>query len=174
MSRSRFAAPSGITVSPNGTLYVVDSDSSTVRWLSMTKNQVGTLVGGDAIFTGNLSAFGDRNGVSSSVRLQRPMGICYMDDNQLIVADTYNHKLKSIDITQRDCRWICGDGQLGYADGVKTYAKFHCPCDVAWDNISQRLYIVDRENHVIRWMDWNSNGIAVVQTLHLYGFPTWW
>ncbi|GJD08930.1 NHL repeat-containing protein 2 [Galdieria sulphuraria] len=172
LSRARLCAPSGITVSPNGTLYVVDSDSSIIRWLSMTKNQVGTLVGGDAIFTGNLSAFGDRNGVSSSVRLQRPMGICYMDKDQLIVADTFNHKLKCIHTIQRDCRWLCGDSQLGYVDGPKTYAKFHCPCDVAWDPISQRLYIVDRENHVIRWMDWNSNGI--VHTLQLFGFPTWW
>ncbi|GJQ11211.1 hypothetical protein GpartN1_g3002.t1 [Galdieria partita] len=172
LSRARLAAPSGITVSPDGTLYIVDSDSSIVRWLSLTKNQVGTLVGGDAIFTGNLSAFGDRNGVSSSVRLQRPMGICYMDDNQLIITDTFNHKLKCIHTIQRDCRWICGDSQLGYVDGPKKYAKFHCPCDVAWDPISQRLYIVDQENHVIRWMDWNNNG--TVSTLHLFGFPTWW
>ncbi|KAK4524460.1 hypothetical protein GAYE_SCF03G2361 [Galdieria yellowstonensis] len=175
LSRVRFAAPSGITVSPDGTFYIVDSDSSMIRWLSLTKNQVGTLVGGDAIFTGNLSAFGDRNGISSSVRLQRPMGICYWQDSQLIVADTFNHKLKSVDTIQRDCRWICGDSRWGYADGSKTYAKFQCPCDVAWDNISQRLYIVDRENHVIRWMKKEStHEESSVHTLHLFGFPTWW
>eukprot|EP00871_Galdieria_phlegrea_P005287 jgi/Galph1/575/GphlegSOOS_G5418.1 len=174
LSRARFAFPCGITCSPDGTLYVVDSDSSTIRCISIPKQQVYTVVGGDAIFPNNLSAFGDRNGVGSSVRLQRPLGICYIGEDKLVVADTFNHKLKLITISTGECRLLGGESPAGMKDNMKT---FYYPCDMVWDASRERLWIVDQGNHMLWWMTWDAQSrlsSLMMNPFKFFGFPTWW
>lgn len=39
--------------------------------------------------------FGDYDGTGSDVLLQHPLGVVYASDNQVYVADSYNHKVIS-------------------------------------------------------------------------------
>ena len=52
-----------------------------------------TLVG----LTGTLFDFGDVDGTGRDVRLQHPLGVAW-SDGKLYVADTYNNKIKVIDV----------------------------------------------------------------------------
>ncbi|HHJ14205.1 MAG TPA: redoxin domain-containing protein [Gammaproteobacteria bacterium] len=87
-----FAQPSGITVHDN-VLYVADSETSAIRAIDINQGVVSTLVGK------GLFDFGDREGVGREARLQHPLGITAdTERNALWVADTFNCRLKRIDL----------------------------------------------------------------------------
>lgn len=87
-----FAQPSGV-VAHNNQLYLVDSESSAVRSVKLTGDAVTTLVGK------GLFDFGDRDGVGLEARLQHPLGITVDPErNALWIADTFNSKIRRIDL----------------------------------------------------------------------------
>ncbi|MFE9427901.1 NHL domain-containing thioredoxin family protein [Kitasatospora sp. NPDC006697] len=87
-----FAQPSGLAVSPDGSrLWVADSETSAVRWVSRETGEVHTAVG-----TG-LFDFGHRDGAAGQALLQHPLGVTALPDGSVAVADTYNHALRRFD-----------------------------------------------------------------------------
>jgi hypothetical protein len=78
-------------------LFFADAETSSVRVTSFEPGaEVTTLVG-----TG-LFEFGDRDGVGDEVRLQHAAGLAWGPGNhRLWIADTYNHKLKTLDPATR-------------------------------------------------------------------------
>jgi hypothetical protein len=78
-------------------LYFADAETSSVRVTSFEPGgPVETLVG-----TG-LFEFGDRDGEGAEVRLQHAAGLAWAPGNhRLWIADTYNHKLKTLDPATR-------------------------------------------------------------------------
>ena len=93
-----FAQPSGLALDPQGRhLYVADSETSAVRRIDLATGAVSTLLGA------GLFAFGDVDGPLEEARLQHPLGVCLWPDDphggrRLLVADTYNHRVKRIDL----------------------------------------------------------------------------
>jgi hypothetical protein len=81
------AQPSGLSLQ-NDVLYVADSESSGVRGIDLRKRRVYTLAGGPGLFD-----FGDRLGKIEAGMLQHPLAVA-ATANGVIVADTYNDKLK--------------------------------------------------------------------------------
>lgn len=88
-----FAQPSGITLGKNE-LFVADSETSAIRRVDLTTQQVTSLVGM------GLFEFGDQDGVGRAARLQHPLGVVYdAARHALWIADSYNHKIRKIDLT---------------------------------------------------------------------------
>ncbi len=84
-----FAQPSGLAVSADGErLWVADSETSAVRWVSRETLTVHTAVG-----TG-LFDFGHRDGDAGQALLQHPLGVTVLPDGSVAIADTYNHALR--------------------------------------------------------------------------------
>jgi len=162
-----FASPSGLCATQSS-LFVVDSDSSTVREIGLGEKSVRTVVGGDSIFLGNLSAFGDRDGFGSGARLQMPMGICSAPEDKLLVADSYNNKIRSVVPSENECREFSGTGLTGYRDGPKEVARFFCPTDVVYSDKLKKAYVTDKNNHQIRVIDGVTGDVS---TLRFFGFP---
>ena len=139
--KSGFAQPSGIAT--DGTaLYVADSESNIIRRIDIAGGDVTTLVGGD------LFEFGDVDGSSDDVRLQHPLGLISFGD-KLLIADTYNHKIKQLDPKRKSVTTLLGTGKPGQADG--TSPSFYEPGGLAIAN--DKLYIADTNNHAIRVAD---------------------
>jgi thiol-disulfide isomerase/thioredoxin len=87
-----FSQPSGISVI-GGAIYVADSEVSGVRAVSVADGLSRTIIG-----TG-LFDFGDRDGAVTQALLQHPLHVLAIDKGTaLLVADTYNNKLKRIDL----------------------------------------------------------------------------
>lgn len=87
-----FSQPSGISVI-GGAIYVADSEVSGVRAVSVADGLSRTIIG-----TG-LFDFGDRDGPVTQALLQHPLHVLAIDKGTaLLVADTYNNKLKRIDL----------------------------------------------------------------------------
>ena len=86
-----FAQPSGLAIDKDQKeLFVLDSETSSVRAIDLTKGVVRTVVGKD------LFVFGDVDGDRETTRLQHPIGLAW-SDGALFVADSYNSKIKRVD-----------------------------------------------------------------------------
>jgi thiol-disulfide isomerase/thioredoxin len=139
--KSGFAQPSGMATDGK-TLYVADSESNIIRAIDIAEDTVKTLVGGD------LFEFGDVDGSGDDVRLQHPLGLISFGE-KLLIADTYNHKIKQLDPKRKSVTTLLGTGKPGQADG--TSPSFYEPGGLALAN--DKLYIADTNNHAIRVAD---------------------
>jgi thiol-disulfide isomerase/thioredoxin len=136
-----FAQPSGMATDGK-TLYVADSESNIIRAIDIAGRSVKTLVGGD------LFEFGDVDGKGDDVRLQHPLGLLTYGD-KILIADTYNHKIKELDPKQEKVTSLFGTGKPGQADGPSP--SFYEPGGLALAN--GNLYVADTNNHAIRVID---------------------
>lgn len=155
---ARLAQPSGIT-SDGKSLFVVDSEGSAVRQistepgndLSNPTGDVETLAGTSNLPNGRaLFEFGDRDGTGDKARLQHPLGIVYYD-GKLIVADTYNHKLKLIDPETKKCETWLGTGKSGTQLDPVQFAE---PAGLTI--AGKTLIVADTNNHRILAVDLES------------------
>jgi DNA-binding beta-propeller fold protein YncE len=136
-----FAQPSGIA-SDGKKLYVADSESNIIREIDLASRSVKTLVGGD------LFEFGDVDGTGDDVRLQHPLGVVTYG-NKVLIADTYNHKIKELDPKADKVTTLLGTGKPGQADGPDP--SFYEPAGLTLAN--GNLYVADTDNHAIRVID---------------------
>jgi len=142
LNESAFAQPSGLA-SDEQTLYVSDAESNIIRAINLGPNgQVKTLVGGD------LFDFGDKDGSGDGVRLQHPLGLARWND-KLLIADTYNHRIKLLDPAARTVKAFAGLGKPGQTDG--SMPSFYEPGGLAV--AKDKLYVADTNNHAIRVVD---------------------
>src|SRR5438552_10776498 len=149
---SAFAQPSALAADGQ-TLYVSDAEANIIRAIDLRPNgRVRTLVGG------NLFDFGDEDGTGDAVRLQHPLGLARWNGS-LLIADTYNHRIKLLDPGARSVKHFVGSGKPGQADGAKS--SFYEPggLSVAGD----RLYVADTNNHAIRVVDLRTTEAKTLQ-----------
>jgi DNA-binding beta-propeller fold protein YncE len=139
--RAALAQPSGIDTD-GARLFFADSEVSAIRVVQ--DDQVRTLVGK------GLFEFGDVDGPIGRARFQHPLGVL-MGEGVVYVADTYNHKVKLIDLELGSVHTLVGTGESGYLDGPGRKAMLSEPNDIAL--LDGNMYIVDTNNHRIRLFD---------------------
>jgi thiol-disulfide isomerase/thioredoxin/sugar lactone lactonase YvrE len=101
LAKACFAQPSGLATDGKN-LYVADSEASAIRCINLEgEPRVMTIVGK------GLFDFGDTDGQGDQVRLQHPLGVAIWD-GQLLVADTYNNKIKKLDPASGACKTFAG------------------------------------------------------------------
>jgi len=145
-----FAQPSGIATD-GASLYIADSETSSIRQINLDTGRVTTLVGED------LFEFGDVDGSGAGVRLQHPLGVAYAD-GALLIADTYNHKIKRLDLATQTITTIAGTGAPGMADG--TPGQLSEPGGLGASGTD--LYIADTNNHLLRRLDLTTGVLATI------------
>jgi thiol-disulfide isomerase/thioredoxin len=136
-----FAQPSGIT-SDGKHLFIADSESNVIRSIDLASGAVVTLAGGD------LFDFGDVDGTGDDVRLQHPLGVVARNGHVLI-ADTYNHKLRELDPRARSVKTFLGTGKPGQSDGA--VPTFYEPGGLSIAD--GKLFIADTNNQAVRVVD---------------------
>lgn len=162
LPESALAQPSGIATDGKF-LFVVDSEGSAVRKIPLdSEGEVTTIVGTSDLPQGRcLFEFGDTDGVGDNARLQHPLGIAY-HKGQLYVADSYNHKIKIIDIAKRTSRTFLGTGKPGARDNP---AELSEPAGLTF--VGDKLYIADTNNHLIRVYDLSTKKISTLELVGL-------
>ena len=161
--RACFAQPSGICVDGAcGLLYIADSESGCVRSVSLKDGGVKAVVGG-GLDPLDLFSYGDVDGVGRQARLQHPMGVAFShNNNSVFVADTYNHRIKVVDLANKSCTTLAGNGKPGYTDGPLGVAQFYEPSGLALDSAGERLFIADTNNHLVRMIDLTAGIVKTV------------
>ena len=158
---AELAQPSGLAFDTDGMLYFADSESSSIRSAVVAEpaGETSLVAGGET----NLFEFGDLDGTGADARFQHPLGI---DDyaGTLLVADTYNSKIKSVDTSTGQATTLFGS-QQGWSDGLDP--QFYEPGGLSVDG--DLLWVADTNNHVIRMIDLTT---GVTTTLVLSGVDT--
>ena len=145
---ARFAQPSGLA-DDGKFLYVADSEVSAIRKLPLSgEGRVETLVG-----TG-LFDFGDADGVGTKAKLQHALGVVY-HDGKLIVADTYNSKLKLIDPATKAVTTLLGGPEPGGKGQL-----FDEPAGLSVAN--GKLYVADTNANRVRVVDLATKAVTTL------------
>ncbi|KAJ6669051.1 hypothetical protein lerEdw1_007860 [Lerista edwardsae] len=179
--KAAFAQPSGLTVAaeePWSYLFVADSESSTVRTISLKDGAVKHLVGGERDPM-NLFAFGDIDGAGINAKLQHPLGVAWdKRRNLLYVADSYNHKIKFVDPKMKNCATLAGTGEASNVIGSSfTTSTFNEPGGLCVEENGCLLYIADTNNHQIKVLDLEAKIVSLLplvndETLDIVDAPS--
>ena len=134
------AQPSGLVLnSDKSKLFFTDSETSSIRYIDMDEIKVRTIVGK------GLFDFGHVNGSVHDALLQHPLGVTLVDDDRILVADSYNNALRQIDINTLlvsdvdNHEWECRDDVC---------LPFHEPAGI-WADGESRILVSDTNNHRI-------------------------
>lgn len=151
ITEAAFAQPSGIA-SNGKKLFVADSESNIIREINFQTATVETLVGGD------LFVFGDEDGEGDEVKLQHPLGIEIYGE-QVLLADTYNHKIKILNPQNKTVQTFLGSGKAGQTDGAN--AQFYEPGGLSLAD--GKLFIADTNNHAVRVADLKTREVSTLK-----------
>ena len=157
-TRARLAGPSGIAVSPDGHIYIVDTDNRRIRKLTPFGSDwfINTVAG-----TGHRGSHGD-GGPALEAHFVRPLAVAIDRQENLYISDTGAHKVRKIN-SSGIITTIAGNGQCCFTgDGqAAVNAEFTPPYGISVDH-GGNLYIVDRDNHRIRRINTSNAVITTV------------
>lgn len=172
--RTRMSQPIGIVLSKDEqTLYFVDRNNNRIRQLDVTTGVVSTLTGSGAINSDAKTVNGYANGgpcpaefrkgVKGCAYFDQPSGIVISNDGKtLFVADTDNHRIRSVDIATGQVRFVAGSGQAGFVDAVGNRARFSSPFGLALSKGGRFIYVVDKGNHAVRQLDLKTKRVTTL------------
>ncbi len=151
LSQSSFAQPSGLT-SDGNYLYVADSEVSAVRAVSLTASQEVKSLLGSGLFK-----FGDKDGTGQAALLQHCLGVSMWNSN-VIIADTYNNKIKVLEPKSKQVLTLIGDGKPGNTDSPP---RFNEPAGI--HVVGDKAYVADTNNHLIREVDLKKRTVRTIK-----------
>jgi len=146
LRHSAFAQPSGLSLLGDK-LYIADAEDSAVRVIDLKKKTVRTLIG-EGLFD-----WGDRDGGFPKAELQHVTGITALNRRYLIIADTYNHKLKRLDLKKKTVRTLLGNGKPG-KNGLR---ELNEPAGLAL--LDGKILATDTNNDRILMLDANAGKV---------------
>lgn len=152
---ARFAQPSGLA-SDGKNLFVADCEVSAIRQVPMDgKGRVTTLVGRGLFEFGDVDGRGrNEEDRMAEAKLQHAIGVGYRD-GLVYVADTYNSKLKTIDLKTGLVATLVGPKKDDKS------APFNEPCGLSF--AGDKIYIADTNAHRIQIYDLKTKAISTLQ-----------
>ncbi len=162
--QAKMDLPAAVVFAPDGMIYIADQGNFRVRRVT-PDGTISTFVGGTRGFA---------DGVGEEAQFDSPQGpdaspggkiVIDPDGQNLYLADTFNNRIRKINIATREVTTIAGNGNPGYAGdgGPAAMAMLNEPSDlvVTHDN---EIFIADSRNHVIRKIDAAGNISTVAGT----------
>ena len=139
---AQFNSPEGIAVAPSGIVYVADTGNHRIRQLNPATGAVTILAGSEQGFA---------EGVGAAAQFQDPHGIAVAPSGLVYVADTGNHRIRQLNPATGAVTTLAGSA-AGFAEGVGVAAQFYSPHGIAVDRHGV-VYVADTLNHRIRTID---------------------
>jgi len=140
---AEFRGPQGVATDAAGNVYIADSSNCRIREVSAATGLINTVAG-----TGACTFNGDGPALQSD--LNNPNGVWSDANGNLFIADTYNHRIRWVDLSG-NMTTIAGTGSADYAGdgGVAFQADLYYPSGVAQDAAGDIL-VADQYNFRIR------------------------
>jgi len=137
-----FFHPRGLAVHPD--LYQVLVTDESHRLLRVDLN-----TGSAEAVAGVLGKEGFKDGIGESAKFSYPLGVAVTEDGrQAVVADTGNHAIRLVDLSNGSVRTLAGSGSAGCLDKQGSEAEFAIPTGVTV--VGQHVYVADSGNNKIR------------------------
>ncbi len=162
--------PAGIALDGAGNLYIADSGNNVVREITAATGMIATIVGFKNAQGMGASGYGGDGGPATSALLNTPWGVTVDAFGYLYIADTFNHRVRKVQIGTGIIGTIAGTGIAGHnGDGIQaTTAELNLPYAVAID-AAHNIYIPDSANNRVRVIN-NSGMISTIAGTGLIGF----
>ena len=169
--------PYGLTMGPDGALYICEVDSNVVRRLDLKTHILSTIAG-----NGKKGYSGD-NGPALAASLNQPYEVRFDRAGNMYFAEMPNHVVRRVDAKTKTISTLAGTGEPGFSGdgGPAATAQLRQPHSIALDPSGDSLYIADIGNHRIRKVDLKTGLIetfagtgerkAVVDGAPLAGMP---
>ncbi|KLU66425.1 serine/threonine-protein kinase PknD [Desulfosporosinus acididurans] len=151
--KAKFNTPQGIAIDKKGNLYIADTQNDIIRRISSDWTNIITIAG-----QAGIGGFSGDGGPAKEATLNNPIGLAFDSVGNLYVADTFNHRIRKIDLNTGIITTVAGGGKLPTnsttAEGIgddssAVEASLFYPYDVAIDE-ADNLYIADSSNQRIR------------------------
>ena len=145
---ARVGNPYGLTLGPDGALYVCEIDTDRIRRIDMADGTIATVVG-----TGEVGFSGD-GGPARKADLNDPYEVRFDADGNMYFVEMLNAVVRKVDSDTGTISTIAGTGERGFSGdgGPAVEATFNRPHSIALDG-KGALYIADIGNHRIRRVD---------------------
>lgn len=167
-ANARFRNPGQLAVDSSGNIFVADTGNNAIRRITPT-GEVTTIAGTGAV--------GADDGAGNEATFNAPRGIAVAGDgNYIWVADTGNTRIRLVSYSYSGQRhnpasyttYTIAGSTTGYVDGADAAAKFKEPVALAitTNTLSpQGLFVVDRQNHAIRYISNPTSSYGKVSTI---------
>ncbi|MDE0102003.1 MAG: hypothetical protein OXN89_06455 [Bryobacterales bacterium] len=148
---ARVGNPYGLTLGPDGALYVCEIDTDRIRRIDMADGSISTVAG-----TGQTGYSGD-GGPAARADLDDPYEVRFDSDGHMYFVEMRNAVVRKVDAGTGLISTIAGTGESGYSGdgGPAVAAVFSRPHSITLDG-KGGLYIADIGNHRIRRVDLTS------------------
>lgn len=141
---ARFAMPLGVARAQDGTCYVADSASHTVRRV--------TPGGAVTTFAGSPGNAGAADGTGSAARFNNPSGVAVDGAGNVYVADTGNNLIRKITPFGVVTTIAGVPGVAGAQDGAGGQATFNGPTGIAVTSAGGLIFVADTGNSTVRML----------------------
>ena len=147
-TRARLWFAAGIAVDAEGNIVIADSFNNRVRRVDAGTGRIETVAG-----TGQQGFSGDGD-LATEAQLNSPSGVVIDDKGNIIIADTFNNRIRMVDARTGIISTIVGTGEQGSFgdDGLAVQAQLSGPSGLAL-GVDGSLFIADSGNHRIRRLD---------------------
>ena len=149
-SASPFESPFGVDFDPAGNMFVVELEGG--RVFERTANGTVRQIGGD----GSRSYRGD-GGPLEKGTFNGMHNLAITKSGRLLIADTWNHCVREVDLETRQIRTLAGNGEPGYVDGSGSEARFRDVMCITLNPAEKELHIADLKNLRIRVLNLETN-----------------
>ena len=154
--QAQFSTAWGITIAPDGTLYVADTGNCAVRVIT-PDGEVSTLAGGPGE--------GHQDGIGAEARFYYPTGVAVDEAGNVYVVESWDIRATpggttAVRVVTPDGRVtpLAGGKEPGFADGPAPEALFAHPMGIAISPDGGTLYVADTANNRVRVIHLSPHG----------------
>jgi sugar lactone lactonase YvrE len=153
--KAQVGNPYGLTLGPDGALYVCEIDTHRIRRIDMQSGKISTVVG-----TGELGNAGD-GGPAAAAKVNEPYEVRFDKAGNLFFVDMKNANVRRVDAKTGAISTVAGTGEIGFSGdgGAAAKATFKQPHSIAFDSNGD-LYVADIGNHRIRKVEMKTGKIS--------------
>ncbi len=147
--------PYGLTIGPDGALYVCEIDTHRIRRIDLESGKISTVVG-----TGEIGNAGD-GGPATEALVNEPYEVRFDKAGNLVFVDMKNSNVRKVDRGSGVISTVAGTGEPGFSGdgGPAVEAQLDQPHSIAFDAKGD-LYIADIRNQRIRRVDMKSGRMS--------------
>lgn len=143
---SQLNQPTSVRINSVGEIFVADSGNHRICKIDAS-GIIRTVAGA------GISGFAGDNALAINALLNYPRGISFDRDGNLYIADTNNHRIRKVDLSNK-ISTIAGSGTAGFAGDGNTALSvlFNYPVDL-WIDKGGNLFVADYANQRVRRID---------------------
>jgi sugar lactone lactonase YvrE len=155
-TEAQLASPSGVGLEASGNLFIADTGNNRVRRINARTGIITTVAG-----TGEVG-FPRDGGPATQAPLSFPAALALDTSGNLLIADTFNGRVRRVDVRTGIITTVAGTGQGFSGDGgPAAQVQLSFPEGLAFD-ASGNFFIADRGNDRVRRVDAGTGVITTV------------